>query len=125
RDAWADVTGGGVRGLLAGQDEIVPADLLDRLAQGVGRRDRIGTAEDAVRQEDRPVRAHRHRPLEALVEGGRAHGEDDDLGRSMERTTTSAACRSFRVRAISRAFASGGLISLGTPTRLRVWVTGS
>src|SRR5207302_10599579 len=74
RNPWADVTGGGVRGLLAGQDEIVPADLLDRLAERLGRRDRSRTAEEAVRQADRPVRAHRHRPLEALVEGCGAHG---------------------------------------------------
>src|SRR5207247_2020128 len=43
----------------------------------------------------------------------------------IESTTPSAARQSFNVRAISRAFASGGLISLGTPTRFNVCVTGS
>ena len=43
----------------------------------------------------------------------------------MERTRTSPPWTSRSRRAASRAFWSGGLISLGTPTRLRVFVTGS
>src|SRR2546426_2499692 len=79
RDPWTHMTCGGVRRLLPAQDEVVPADLLDRLAQRVRGRHGIGTAQDPVRQEDRAVRPHPDRPLQGLVEGGRPHGEDDDL----------------------------------------------
>src|SRR3989442_1402623 len=57
-----------------------PADLLNRLAQRVRGRHGIRAAEDPVRQEHGPVGAHRDGALQALIEGGGPHREDDDFG---------------------------------------------
>src|SRR5438445_300551 len=70
------------------------------------------------------MRSVRRTARSAPIATARSRLSSKEVG-PMERTTTSAACRSFSVRAISRAFASGGLISLGAPTRSRVCVTGS
>src|SRR5213594_2292198 len=79
----------------------------------------VGTVSEPPR-----IRSVRSTDRSAPIATARSRLSSNDVG-PIERTTTSAACWSFRRSAISRAFASGGLISLGTPTRLSVCVTGS
>src|SRR5206468_9319160 len=50
RDARANMARRRIRGFLAAKEEIVPADLLDRLAQSVRRRHGVGAAPNPVSQ---------------------------------------------------------------------------
>src|SRR3989304_3943750 len=112
RDPRPHVARRRVRRLLATQDQVVPADLRNRLAQRVRGRHGIRAPEDPIREEDPAVRAHRDGPLEGLVEGRRTHGEDDDL-RSVCVLHAEGDLQGVRVRRVDLARHADALQGLG------------
>src|SRR3990170_2285524 len=79
----------------------------------------VGTVSDPPR-----MRSVRRTARSAPIPTPRSRDSSNTVG-PIEMTITSAARRSLIWSASSRAFASGGLISLGTPTRFKVCVFGS
>ena len=82
-DAGPDLCGIAVDCLLAGEYQVrAPiggSDLADGGGERVGRRQRVGAGEGAIREQDRTVEAERQSLAQAVLGRRRPHGEDGDL----------------------------------------------
>ncbi len=74
----ADLGRVAVDGLAPGQDEVVAADLLDRLLEGEGGGQGVGSGEPAIGQQDHPVRPAPERLAQDVGRLRRAHRDHGD-----------------------------------------------